>query len=170
MTEKPILNIARAFAEESRAAVRNTAFALKADKEGFPEMARLFRVMADADAIHARRFLNLMRGKIGSTAENLKEALDHEKRAKEEHYPPMVKEAKSAAKAVKKAFTQSMLTDGEHAKLYEGAMEDMLAGSDLAGSDRVYYVCQICGHVHLGEIPGNCPVCHAVPGRFKKVE
>jgi rubrerythrin len=36
--------------------------------------------------------------------------------------------------------------------------------------DQAYYVCQICGHVTLGFIPENCPVCHAVPGRFKRVD
>jgi rubrerythrin len=84
--------------------------------------------------------------------------------AKEAYYIPIVEAAKGAGKAVKKAFIHSMHTDGENAEIYKAAMEDM-----LAGSDRVYYVCQICGHIHLGEIPENCPVCHAVRGRFKEV-
>ena len=61
MSDKIEQNIARAFAEESKAAARNATFALKAEKDGFPEIARLFRVMADSDAVHARRFLGLMR-------------------------------------------------------------------------------------------------------------
>jgi rubrerythrin len=164
MSDQIEQNIARAFAEESKAAARNRAFELKAEKDGFPEIARLFRAMADADAVHARRFLGLMRGKIGKTEENLRESYNRESLAKEAYYPPMVEVAKGASKAVKKAFIQSMHTDGEHAEIYKAAMEDM-----LAGSDRVYYVCQICGHIHIGEIPENCPVCQAVPGRFKKM-
>jgi rubrerythrin len=65
---------------------------------------------------------------------------------------------------VKKAFAQSMETDGQHADLFERAMEDMLEESEPA-----YYVCQICGHISEGFVPENCPVCHAVPGRFKRV-
>jgi rubrerythrin len=67
MSERVVKNLASAFASESKAAVRNAAFALKADQEGHPQLARLFRAVADADSVHARRFLLLMRGKIGTT-------------------------------------------------------------------------------------------------------
>ena len=164
MSERVANNLAKAFASESKAAVRNAAFALKAEQEGHPKLARLFRAVANADSIHARRFLLLMRGKIGTTEENLNAALQNEANANEEYYPEMVKEARKSSKAVKKAFAQSMETDGQHAHLFERAMENMLEESE---SD--YYVCQICGHISEGFVPENCPVCHAVPGRFKKV-
>jgi len=164
MSDKIDQNIAGAFAEESKAAARYEAFALKADKEGFPGISRLFRVMSDSKTVHTKRFLGLMRGKIGSTEENLMESFERESLLKKEYYPPMVEEARAASKAVKKAFLQTMHTDGEHAEIYKAAMKEM-----LAGNDRVYYVCQICGHIHFDEIPDKCPICHAVPGRFKKV-
>ncbi|MFC1824648.1 rubrerythrin family protein [Thermodesulfobacteriota bacterium] len=164
MTEKVEKNLARAFAEESKASARNSAFALKAEREGYPALARLFRAVADAESIHARRFLFLMRAKIGTTAENLESAIQHELQAGQEGYPPMVEEARDSSKAVKKAFTQSMQTDGEHAGLYREAKQDMLAGKDVE-----YYVCQICGHIEEGFIPENCPICNAVSGRFKRV-
>lgn len=164
MSDRVASNLANAFASESKAAVRNAAFALKAEQEGHPKLARLFRAVANADSIHARRFLLLMRGKIGTTEENLKAALQNEANANEEHYPEMVKDARKSSKAVKKAFAQSMETDGQHADLFERAMEDMLEESEPD-----YYVCQICGHISEGFVPENCPVCHAVPGRFKRV-
>ena len=164
MSDKVERNLALAFAEESKAAGRNAAFALKAEQEGYLQLARLFRAVADADSVHARRFLLLMRGKIGTTEENLEAALRHEAKAKEQHYPGMVEDARESSKAVKKAFSQSMKTDGEHAELFKKAMGDMPAHRETE-----YYVCQICGHIHEGFVPGNCPVCHAVPGRFKKV-
>jgi len=165
MTEEIKNNMARAFGEESKAAARGAAFALKAEKEGFSELANLFRAVADAEAVHARRFLLLMRGKIGNTMENLEAALRNETRAAEEAYPPMAEKAKTGSKAVKKAFMQSMKTDGEHADLYRDAVKDMLKGRDVT-----YYVCQICGHIQLGAAPANCPVCKAVRTRFKRVE
>ena len=164
MSDKIEQNIAHAFAEESRAMARCEVFAMKAEKEGLARIARLFRVMADSKAVHARRFLGLMRGKIGNTEENLMESRKGESLAKEEYYPPMVEEARNASKAIKKAFIQTAHTDGENAEIYKEAMKDV-----LAGAERTCYVCQICGHIHFGEIPRNCPVCHAVPGRFKKV-
>ena len=164
MSEEIRKNLARAFAEESKSSVRDAAFALKAERDGFPELASLFRAIADAESVHARRFLLLMRGKIGDTKENLEAALKNEAYAAETAYPPMVEEARGASKAIRKAFGQSMKTDGEHADLYKDAVKDMLKGREVE-----YYVCQICGHINLGEVPDNCPVCKAVPGRFKKI-
>jgi rubrerythrin len=164
MSEEIRKNLARAFAEESKSAVRDAAFALKAERDGFSELASLFRAIADAESVHARRYLLLMRGKIGDTKENLEAALNNEAYAAETAYPPMVEDARGGSKAVKKAFGQSMKTDGEHADLYREALEDM-----LKGMEREYYVCQICGHIHLGSVPDNCPVCKAVPGRFKRI-
>ena len=53
-------NLAHAFAEESKGAVRNKAYVLKAEKDGYPELARLFKAVSNAKSIHARRFLNLI--------------------------------------------------------------------------------------------------------------
>ena len=164
MSERVARNLASAFASESKAAVRNAAFALKADQEGQPQLARLFRAVADADSVHARRFLLLMRGKIGTSKENLETALQDEKKAKKEYYPEMVKDARDSSKAVKKAFAQSMETDGQHANLFERAKADVPKNDETD-----YYVCHICGHISVGFVPENCPVCHAVSGRFKRV-
>jgi rubrerythrin len=105
-----------------------------------------------------------MRGKIGTTEENLEAALQNEEKANEEYYPEMVKDAQGSSKAVKKAFSQSMKTDGQHAALFEEAKADMFADNETD-----YYVCHICGHISVGFVPENCPVCHAVSGRFRKV-
>jgi rubrerythrin len=157
-------NLARAHAAESRASARYRAFALKADLEGRSQVARLFRAVADAKAVHSRRFLLLMRGKVAGTEENLQSALEEERSMGEKQYPGMVQDAKGEVKAVRKAFTQSMKTDTEYAGLYEEALINM-----IADKDKVYYVCQICGHIHEGSVPENCPVCKAVPGRFRRV-
>ena len=58
-----------------------------------------------------------------------------------------------------------MATDGEHAEFYRDAAENKLVDSKTD-----YYVCQICGHIQEDFIPENCPVCHAVPGRFKRID
>lgn len=157
-------NLARMFARESRGAARNATFVLKAEQEGDEELALLFKAAADAKSVHARRFLNLLRGKIKGSGENLKEAFESELHGVEELYPDMVQEAKKSPIAVKKGFIQSMKTDQELVGLYKEAMED-----DRKGEATVYYVCQICGHIHQGSIPRNCPVCKAVPGRFKQI-
>jgi|WetSurSiteA1Bulk_404760.scaffolds.fasta_scaffold87307_2 rubrerythrin len=165
MSTKVEENLTRMFAREMRAAARTAAFVLKAEQEGDEELALLFKAAADAKSVHARRFLNLLRGKISGSGENLKEALEIESHGLAELHPRMVQEARNSPTAVRKSFVQSMKTDEELVGLYEEAMEE-----HGRGESNVYYVCQICGHVHKDSIPRKCPVCKAVPGRFKRVQ
>lgn len=166
MTDKTEKNLAYAFAAESKAAIRNDAFAKKADADGYPKIARLFRAIADAESVHARRYLRLMRGKIGSTEENIETAFHNEIKANVEEYPKLIKDASDEGKeSVSNAFSQSRDVETRHADLYKRAMNDMLADRNTT-----YYVCQVCGYVSEGKAPENCPVCGAVKAKFKRVE
>ena len=78
MSDKTEKDLAYAFAAESKASVRNATFARKAEMDGYSQIARLFRAVSDAESVHARRYLILMRGKIGSTEENLETAFQNE--------------------------------------------------------------------------------------------
>jgi len=165
MSSKSEKNLSIAFAAESKAAARNAAFAQKAELEGYSQIARLFRAVSDAESVHARRYLMLMRGKIGSTEENLKAAFENEIKANVEEYPKLIKDAvEEGAKPVEKAFSQSRDVEDRHAELYKKAMNDMLSERET-----IYYVCQVCGYIAEDNPPENCPVCGAVRGKFKKV-
>jgi rubrerythrin len=164
MSSKVEENLANLFASEMRAAARNAAFVLKAEQEKEEELALLFKAAVDSKSVHARRFLNLLRGKISRSRENLKEAFESELHAVRELYPAMVQEARTSSAAVRKGFFQCLKTDEELAGLYKEAMQD-----HPRGEPTVYYVCQICGHIHKDFIPGRCPVCRAVPGKFKRI-
>ena len=67
-------NLEAAFAGESQAFQKYTNYAAKADKDGFPNVARLFRTAAQAERIHAGGHFAALDG-IGSTAENLRQPL-----------------------------------------------------------------------------------------------
>jgi len=163
MTEKTEKNLAYAFAAESKASVRNEAFARKADMEDYHQIARLFRAVSDAESVHARKYLLLMRGKVGSTEENLEKAFQSEIRANVEEYPKLIKDADDEGeKGTLRAFSQARDVESRHADLYKKAMNDMLADRQTD-----YYVCQICGYISEDEAPENCPICGAVIGRFK---
>lgn len=165
MSEKTEKNLAHAFAAESKAAARNSAFALKADHEDYAQLARLFRAVADAESVHARRFLNLMRGKIGSTEENLETAFQNEIKANVEEYPKLISDAvEEGMKGAEKAFSQSRDVEDRHSQLYKNAMTNLLSDKETE-----YYVCQICGYINEDTPLDNCPVCGAVRGRFKRV-
>jgi len=165
MPEKTEKNLAYAFAAESKAAVRNATFSKKADAEGYSQIARLFRAVSEAESVHARRFLLLMRGKIGSTEENLETAFQNEIKANAEEYPGLIKDASDEGQeSALKAFSHSKDVEDGHAALYKKAMNDMLSDRETD-----YHVCQVCGYVAEDNPPDNCPVCGAVKGKFKLV-
>jgi rubrerythrin len=166
MSSKTEGNLAHAFAAESKASARNSVFALKAEHDGYPQIASLFRAVAEAESVHARRYLNFIRGKVGTTEENLEAAFHHEIKANVEEYPALIKDAsEEGMKTVEEAFSQSRDVESRHAELYKRAMSDMLSERQTA-----YYVCQVCGYVSEDEAPEKCPICGAVSKKFKRVE
>ncbi|HEA65477.1 MAG TPA: rubrerythrin family protein [Desulfobacterales bacterium] len=166
MSNKTEKNLAFAFAAESKAAARNSVFAIKAKRDGYPQFSHLFKAVAEAESVHARRYLRLMRGKIGTTEENLESAFKSEIKAYLEEYPRLIKEASEEGMDVpKKAFSESRDVENRHAELYKSAINDLL-------SDRIsaYYVCQICGYISEAKAPEKCPVCGAIKEKFKEIE
>jgi len=154
-----------AFAGESKANMRNLAFGKKAEEEGFPQVARLFRAVAEAERVHAEEYLKYLEGVIGETEENLKAAFENEIKAKNNFYPAFVKEAFELKREdVAWSFSRSRDVEERHAKLYKDALEAMLQEQDTE-----YHVCQVCGYIFDGELPEQCPVCRTKRENFKKV-
>ncbi|MFQ5910072.1 MAG: rubrerythrin family protein, partial [Thermoplasmata archaeon] len=85
-------NLKAAFAGESQANRRYLAFAFQAEKEGHPESARLFRVAAESETFHALNHLKAMGG-IGTTEENLLEAVSGERHEAVKMYPDFIERA-----------------------------------------------------------------------------
>ena len=165
MNEKTEKNLAYAFGAESKAAARNAVFAKKAEMEGYTQIARLFRAVSDAESVHSRRFLMLMRGKIGSTEENLEAAFENEIRANAEEYPKLIKDAaEEGHQAALKAFSNARDVESGHAELYKKAINAMIAERET-----IYHVCQVCGFIAEDDAPDRCPVCGAIKEKFKSV-
>ena len=158
-------SLRQAFAGESKAYVRNLAFAQKAEKEDYPQIARLFRAVAEAERIHANEYLKYLEGLIGSTEENLKAAFENEMRAKSDFYPAFIKEAFDLKREdVAWSFIRSRDVEERHAKLYKDALAALVSDRELD-----YQVCQVCGYVFAEEVPEACPVCRAPREKFKKI-
>jgi rubrerythrin len=157
-TEKDLLE---AFAGESQANRRYLAFAKKADREGYPQVAKLFRAAAEAETVHAHAHLRNLGG-IKSTAENLKEAISGETHEFKSMYPAMIDDAKEEGnRSAELAFTFANEVEKVHANLYQNALDNLGALEDLD-----YYVCSVCGYTCEGEPPEKCPVCGAKPSAF----
>jgi rubrerythrin len=160
-------NLKEAFAGESQANRKYLAFAKKAEKEGFPVVARLFRSAAEAETIHAHAHLAAMNG-IGSTLQNLQAAVAGETEEFTHMYPPMIQQAETENhKQAKRAFSDAAQAEAVHAKLYQLAVEAVKNGKDL--SDTAFYLCPICGNIELGQPPATCPICGNKGENFVKM-
>jgi len=156
-------NLKNAFAGESQANQKYRAFAKKAEKDGFPNIARLFQTTAEAERIHAEGHLGAMEG-IGSTADNLQAAINGETYEYKEMYPPMIEQAKADDHKAKRMFGYAVDAEAVHAKLYAMALDAVKNGRDLENVD--FYLCPICGYIEFGKPTENCPVCGTKPEKF----
>ena len=154
---KTLKNLMAAFAGESQANRKYTAYAKKAEKDGKLNAAKLFRAAADAETLHALKHFEVA-GKIGSTADNLKEGVAGETYEYKEMYPDFVKEAEAEGnKAALMTFTFAMKAEEVHAGLYQEALENLDQTEEV-----FYYLCPVCGNIEKF-IPEKCSIC-GVPG------
>lgn len=161
-------NLEDAFAGESQASRRYLYFAEKAESEGHPQIARLFRAAVESETVHARNHLNVLGG-VGSTADNLKAAMSGEEYEYTNMYPAFIKEAKAEGNTKAEiSFDGANKVEQIHYGLYQKALEALQAGKEP--KDEPYYVCQVCGNTVAGEAPEKCPICGAPRSKFKKVE
>ncbi|MDA8126887.1 MAG: rubrerythrin family protein [Deltaproteobacteria bacterium] len=155
-----------AFAGESQANRKYLAFAAKADQEGYPQAARLFRAAAEAETIHAHNHLRVLKG-IASTRENIQEAVEGETHEFKSMYPAMIQAAKAEGnKEAERSFNYANEVEKVHARLYEQMLVDLATAKEAYA----YWVCPVCGYTAEAEAPEVCPVCGAKGKVFKKVE
>ncbi|MBN1178566.1 MAG: rubrerythrin family protein [Anaerolineae bacterium] len=157
-------NLEAAFAGESQAHMRYLIFANQAEKEGYPEVARLFRAVAYAEQVHATNHFKALGG-LGKTTENLKEGIGGETYEVDEMYPAFQAVAelqgeKTAARFMQWAYEAEKI----HADTYTRVRGALEADED-PHIDPVY-VCSVCGWTGEGEPPDECPLCKAKKEKF----
>ncbi|SFM93661.1 rubrerythrin family protein [Thermodesulforhabdus norvegica] len=164
MKETTRRNVEAAFIGEAKAYFRLHAFAKKADEEGYPQIARLFRAVAEAEAVHARNHFSLLE-RVGTTEENLKSAFESEEFANGVAYPEFLKQAwQDDEKGAIWWFTAARNADERHARLYKHALENMIAERSV-----LYYVCTHCGWIEEARPPEVCPNCQKPRDYFREV-
>ena len=159
-------NIYKAFIGEAKAYFRLLAYAEKADEEDVPQIALLFRAIAEAERVHATRHLNLVKDLVvKDTDTNLENSFQREKSISENEYPDLLKDAEEEGEeAAALVFGQARDAESYHAKLYERAIYNV-----IKDTVKDYYVCQVCGYVSDKKIPDKCPVCGAPKEKFKTI-
>src|SRR5512141_543957 len=158
-----IENLKESFAGESQANQRYRAFAKKAEQDGYPNIARLFRTTAEAERIHAEGHLKAME-EICSTAENLLAAIQGETQEYTNMYPPMLAQAEADAHKARRMFGYALEVEEVHARLYTLALEAVQQGKDLTETE--FYLCPVCGRIEFGKPTEACATCGTKPDKF----
>ncbi len=172
--------LASSFGGESMAHMRYTLFADKADREGFPNVARLFKAIAYAEKVHAGNHYNALselKGDLkvvagatfgpGSTSKNLELAIMGEDYEVNEMYPAYLSLAElQGEKRAANSFKWALEAEKIHVELYRRAKDYVDRGEDFPIEGKVW-VCPVCGHTYIGtEPPDRCPVCGAPKDRY----
>jgi len=162
MTEE---GLRAAFAGESQAHMRYLIFAQKAEEEGYPNIARLFRAISFAEQVHATNHFRTL-GDLGSSADNLDAAIGGETFEVEEMYPAYDAVAElQGEKGARRSIHYALEAEKIHAAMYSKAKETVKSGKDLEVGK--IYICSVCGYTGEGEPPDRCPICGATKDKFR---
>ena len=160
-------NLKSAFAGESQANRLYTAFAKKAEDEGFPQIAMLFKAVAQSETVHALNHLQVM-GQVKSTADNLGTAISGETYEFKKMYPEFIADAKKEGnKHAEISFDYANKVEQIHAGLYQKALDAFKNKTQPAKTD--YYVCPVCGNTFEGSAPDKCPICATPKEKFMRI-
>jgi len=168
MSEKTEANLREAFTGESQANRRYLFFAQKADKEGYPQVARLFRAVAEAETVHAYNHFDTMTG-IGSTIDNLSAGVIGEHLEFTRMYPGFIQTAiDEEDEKAQRSFEWANEVEQIHYNLFQEILKAVKTKQTV--KEQPYYVCPVCGNTVIGEAPDKCPICGAAGSKFKKIE
>jgi rubrerythrin len=161
-------NLLQAFGRESMASRRYIFFAEKAEREGYPGVARLFRAAAEAETVHARNHLLAMDA-IGTTKDNLTAASIDEHQGFTRMYPLFMDKAREERnERAEKSFHYANQVEKIHHAYYEEALAAVKEGRQL--EVRAYSICQVCGNIVTGSTPDRCPICGEGATAFTKAD
>jgi rubrerythrin len=161
-------NLKEAFSGESQANRRYLAFSKKAGEEGFKQIAKLFKVIAKSETIHALNHLKILR-EVKSTEENLNLSIKGENYEFSQMYPKFIDDAGRVGESdAMRSFTLAKKVEKLHEKLFKEALMNVKLKRDLEPRD--YWVCQNCGYLSDTEAPQVCPVCGAMKEKFRLID
>lgn len=169
-----------AYGGESMAHMRYLYWGQKADKEGFPKIAKLFEAIAYAESVHANNHFREIGKDVSDytvtaggvfgdakTVDNLQGAINGELHEVEQMYPVYLNAAKFQEESgAQRSFHYALEAEKLHAELFAQARNAALEGKDM--ELKKVYICPVCGHTILDEAPDTCPVCGAKKEMYKE--
>ena len=174
-----LANLQTAYNGESNAHARYTEFAAAAQREGYLQVAALFRAAARAESIHAANHAKAIAAlgaepanridpvDVKSTEENLKAAIAGETYERDTMYPAFLKQARAEGQRdAVRSLNFALAAEGQHARLYQAALDNLAQAKEAA----VYYVCPVCGATELARPDSKCAVCFTSKEKFERID
>ena len=154
-------NLLAAFAGESEARNKYTYYASKARKEGYVQIANIFEETAANEKEHAKMWFKLLKGGIGTTAENLADAAAGENYEWTDMYATFAEEAREEGfDEIATLFEGVAAIEKEHEERYKKLLENVEKGLVFSKDGDTIWQCSNCGHICIGkQAPEVCPVC-----------
>lgn len=172
-------NLQTAFNGESNANAKYTAFAKKADDEGYTKVASLFRAAARAEEIHKNNHAAVIKkmggtptadikaADVKTTAENLKGAIEGETYERDKMYTDFLAQARNADnKDAMRTFNFAKTAEAEHAKLYADALANL---DKWKGGKTTFLVCSTCGYTTSDVTIEKCPVDFTTKDKLESI-
>jgi rubrerythrin len=155
-------NLQTAFAGESQARNKYTYYASKAEKDGFKQIADLFRETADNEKEHAKLWFKYLHGgEVPGTAQNLQDAADGENYEWTDMYAGFAKTAKEEGfEEIAARFEGVAAIEKSHEERYLKLLANVKGGLVFSRDGDQVWQCSNCGHLVIGKkAPEVCPVC-----------
>jgi len=176
-----IQNMHDAYKGETTAHFKYAAYSKKAEEEGHPEIALLFKAASGAELIHANNHKVVLTRMgesipeitpeftVNSTAENLKEAIEGESYEFNTMYPEFIKNANAAGNYMAQiSLTYAYKVEQKHRDFYIDALAQLEAGTDNTLA-KIYYLCPTCGNTYATTAPSRCEISMTDSKLFIKV-
>ena len=160
-------NLRLAFTEEAKNSALYMAFAEKAESEGKPRAAQMFRALAESELIHGRSELRLMGDKT-STVDNVRFAMAIEENEFQDMYARFLQDAHRDGNEEAAGLMENILkVERTHYYLLQEAMAELLDGGDIAAAPM--FVCRTCGNTVVGRQDEACSICGGPAEMFVEV-
>lgn len=178
---KTIENLQAAFKGETTASAKYAAYSKKAEKDGYREIALLFKAASKAENVHANNHKSVLEDAgtkvpvitpefiVKSTKENLEDAIKGESYEAATMYPEFLKDANSSGNQLALiSLNYAFETEKKHKVMYEKALT-ALGNNTVKSLSVVYYVCPTCGNTYDTTPPKRCGISMTSSEKFTKI-
>jgi rubrerythrin len=170
-----------AYKAETTSTAKFTAYSKKAEQEGYPKIALLFKATSTAEQFHANNHRSVLEESgikvapinpeftVNTTKENLHDAIKGESYETTTMYPEFLKNARVAGNPLASlSMAYSLKTGKINLGLYKKALA-LLENKTAKPLSTVYYVCPTCGNTYEITPPHRCAVCMTNADKFIKI-